>query len=112
MTTIFCLPITIVISYISAKVFVSHLINKYLVWGFLALWATLIVFCINKFTTSNCPRCGFSYLYDFWKYPFRRNTGIYERCKKCRLPIYFGSTYFYDYWGTEKGNELIQENKS
>lgn len=56
-----------------------------------------------------CPRCR----EDFrLQKGFGAMTG--RNCLNCNLPLYYGSPYFYDEWGTEKGKELakmIAENK-
>lgn len=56
-----------------------------------------------------CPRC---------QQDFRPRKGfgaaIGRNCINCNLPLYYGSPYFYDEWGIEKGKEiakLIAENK-
>lgn len=50
-----------------------------------------------------CPRCQQDF--DYSKRRFVKN------CINCGLPIYYGSSYFYDQWGTEQGNELAQKVK-
>lgn len=52
-----------------------------------------------------CPRCKKDYK-KYWK-----GSGMPSKyCENCSLPIYYCSSYFFDYWGTEKGNELIEKN--
>jgi hypothetical protein len=52
-----------------------------------------------------CPRCK----RDFHNYLSKRYPLKY--CEHCNLPQYYGSSYFFDYWGVEKGNELIKKNE-
>lgn len=51
-----------------------------------------------------CPHCK----KDFKKY--WKGSGMPSKyCENCKLPIYYGSSYFFDYWGMEKGKELIEK---
>jgi hypothetical protein len=50
-----------------------------------------------------CPRCKSEY--DD-RYLRRRK---YIECLNCRLPLYYGSSYFYDQWGTEQGKILAKQ---
>jgi hypothetical protein len=52
-----------------------------------------------------CPRCG--QMFDYR----RRRIAPSKKCINCKLPVYYGSSYFYDYWGTEKGSDWAQKIK-
>jgi hypothetical protein len=49
-----------------------------------------------------CPRCKL-------QFDYRKRTIPTKYCINCELPIYYGSTHFFDYWGTEQGNKLIEK---
>lgn len=51
-----------------------------------------------------CPRC--KKLYSKHRYYLGERR---DMCQNCNLPIYFGSNYFFDYWGKEKGQEFIKQ---
>lgn len=49
-----------------------------------------------------CPRCGHAFDYG-------KRTVPAKKCIECNLPLYYGSSYFYDYWGSEQGNDLTRK---
>lgn len=51
-----------------------------------------------------CPHC--KELFSTERYYLGERNDI---CQNCDLPIYFGSSYFLDYWGKEKGREFIKQ---
>lgn len=51
-----------------------------------------------------CPRCGNAFDYGTRIAPAKK-------CVDCSLPVYYGSSYFYDYWGTEQGNDLARKTR-
>ena len=52
--------------------------------------------------TWKCPRCG----KDF-DYPYRPRTVKY--CVNCGLPQYYGSSRYFDIWGTKDGLEMADK---
>jgi hypothetical protein len=56
-------------------------------------------------STFDCPQCSLNFDRHIRTFPT-------NKCIHCKLPIYYGSSYFFDYWGREEGNRLSQEIKS
>ncbi|HLL99617.1 MAG TPA: hypothetical protein VK400_01065 [Pyrinomonadaceae bacterium] len=65
------------------------------------------VIFISNFSENDgwkCPRCR-------QRFDYRKRIVPTKKCVECKLPIYYGSSHFYDYWGTEKGNDLARKIK-
>lgn len=105
----FCIPFVLFIAYISIHIVRDYWVIKYIVWGFLSLWGSLIAFSAYKFLIFYCPRCRKSFSNIFSKFLTRYKPERSEKCNNCQLPIYYGSVYFFEYWGSERGNELIKK---
>ncbi len=71
---------------------------------FFLFMLTAFVFMIFDKGGWKCPRCK----QDF---DYRKRIIPAKNCIHCELPIYFGSTFFFDYWGTVQGKEQIQKVK-
>ena len=84
-----------------AREFLTH--PTEIIVGILGL--VLILSWLFKQPKWTCPRCGGDF-YSRWKH---HNLTRAKICIDCQLPIYYGSTYFFDYWGTERGNEQAEQ---
>jgi uncharacterized C2H2 Zn-finger protein len=59
-----------------------------------------------------CPRCNKLFgAVDGFDALIRKAWSV-KQCRNCRLPKYYGSKYFTDYWGTEKPKNLVSESKT
>jgi len=64
-----------------------------------------ILYSLYRFVTGKywkCPRCK-----EVYYYPSRWRTD--NKCRSCNLPKYYGSSYFYDQWGTEQGKDFAKQ---
>jgi len=70
--------------------------SQFLFFGFILAFLLFMFFDEGGW---KCPRC---------KRPFdyRRRITRAQKCINCGLPIYYGSSYFFDYWGIEQGSKL------
>ena len=71
---------------------------------FIAIGFGILISIFSQKEGWKCPRCG--QLFDY-----AERIVPTKKCIHCELPIYYGSSHFYDYWGTEKGNDLAQKIK-
>ena len=79
----------------------------YLTALFLLVWFGYEIVKYVKRENWKCPKCR----EDFQlRIPSKEHR---EFCLNCKMPVYYGSVYFEDYWGEEKAKVLIekQENK-
>lgn len=84
--------------------------EKFFIGIFVGLFFIVFVYHFYKYIFGKywkCPRCTKVYYY-----PNRWDTD--NKCRSCNLPKYYGSSYFYDQWGTEQGKDFakrIEEKK-
>ncbi|MCU1289372.1 MAG: hypothetical protein JWN60_1601 [Acidobacteria bacterium] len=102
-----CLMAIIILPALGALVYISRNFPHY---SSEALFGIIVVFGISAvvyFYMENfkCPRCKMNFDY-------RKTNTPTEKCINCKLPIFYGSSYFFDYWGMERGSNLIEENKN
>jgi len=104
----FLFGVVLVICFIAAAILAGNFpqYEKAVFIGFFLIIGAFIVFYVYRYVFGKvwmCPRC--QELYD---YPRRRVKDV-SNCRNCNLPIYYGSSYFYDRWGTEQGEKLAKQ---
>jgi hypothetical protein len=104
----------IIFPLIAVLIFVSRnypdmrtVINSVSPYVVVPVWLAVLIFALLG-KHWKCPRCGNDYHYHYganvWKH--RR------ACRNCRLPLYYGSSKFYDYWGRDAGLDLAGRVKN
>jgi hypothetical protein len=98
-----CLLVPVIIGLILLWRHFSPQLPDY-IGGVLFVVFMVIVFIQSFFYQGGwkCPRCR----EDF---DHQKRIKPTKKCVHCGLPIYYGSSYFYDHWGTEQGNDLIEK---
>jgi hypothetical protein len=100
-----CLILLIIVPlFLLLRNFFTRLPDYFSVIFFIAFMLALLISMFFDKGGWKCPRCG----QDF---DYRRRMVPTKKCIECSLPIYYGSSHFYDYWGSERGNDLAQKVK-
>jgi len=73
---------------------------------FFILTACLMIFGSYYFMVWKCPDCNDYYFIETRFDCLTKKSYRAKYCKHCRLPRYFGSTFFAEHWGSEKAKEL------
>jgi len=71
-------------------------------FGFFVVGGIYYLLTFTQDNSFKCPRCGSSF--DWSK---RMMSARY--CVICALPIYYGSSHFYPYWGPTYGKALADK---
>lgn len=100
-------PIMILLMYLSGYLFgTSKFIGIDLNLVYFVGYLIFFGFCGFRFQLWKCPSCRKSFQSKWWWHNI-----FSSKCLHCKLPKYFGSTYFEQSWGTEKAKELIEKEK-
>lgn len=102
-----CLMAIFILPVLGTLVYISRNFLHYSNAALFGIVVTFGILAVIYFFTGGfkCPRCKSNFDYK------KTNTPT-EKCINCKLPIFYGSSYFLDYWGTERGNTLVEENKN
>jgi predicted RNA-binding Zn-ribbon protein involved in translation (DUF1610 family) len=115
LTFVIAMPLVIAAGLIFKTIFGDNReIIKNIVLVLFGVAAASIVFCVFRYVLWRCPRCKKYFRHEIWLDALSRRTESPTQCKNCGLPKYYGSSFFYDYWGTEQGDDLsrrIMEGK-
>ena len=100
-----CLIGLIILPLFALAIYIS---KNYPVYENAVMITVVIIFSVSAILSflngrGRCPRCK-----KYFDYFRRENV---SKCVNCKLPIYYGSSRFYDFWGTEQGNELAEKVK-
>ena len=73
--------------------------SKYLEVGAFALFILCVFYWKNYVGPPKCPRCKLNF--DYY------HPRAVRYCVNCGLPKYYGSSKYFDRWGSKDGNEML-----
>ncbi len=92
-----CLMAVIALPILVTAVYISRNFPDLSNTVILGIFITIGIFAFFSFYKGNfkCPRCKENFDY------IKTNTPT-DKCINCKLPIFYGSSYFFDYWGLSR----------